>query len=140
MLKVVEEMRSFAPLGIGRDQFNKALDEIEREIAERYMLLPVDANGVPIHVGDYIKGEEELDPIVKVTGVAQNEFHGPMVQTDDAITGRWYCVVPGTVHVKPRTIEDVLIDFAEEVRGCCDTSETVGKYVAEIRELLGGAE
>lgn len=30
-------------------------DEIEREIAERYQLLPVDADGVPIRVGDVME-------------------------------------------------------------------------------------
>ena len=34
------------------DEVDDYLDEIEREIAERYMELPVDADGVPWHIGD----------------------------------------------------------------------------------------
>lgn len=30
-------------------EFDRLCDEIEREVAERYMELPVDADGVPIH-------------------------------------------------------------------------------------------
>ena len=37
---------------------NKLADEIEAEIAEKYMELPVDADGVPIHVGDMLKNAE----------------------------------------------------------------------------------
>lgn len=124
---------------------NSGISEIERELAERYMLLPVDSEGVPIRVGDFIKGAEELDPVVKVTGVAQNEFHGPMVQTDDAITGRWYCVAPGTVHVKTYTIEDVLTEFSERVcrsghQWGLDAPTVVPEYAAKLRELLKGEE
>lgn len=34
------------------EKWRKIADEIEAEIAERFMELPVDADGVPIHVGD----------------------------------------------------------------------------------------
>ena len=44
---------------------------IEREIAERYMLLPADADGVPIHVGDVLdppKGSEEYGRLIFESG------------------------------------------------------------------------
>ena len=37
-------------------------DEIERELAERYVELPLDADGVPIHVGDVMAYEDNTKP------------------------------------------------------------------------------
>ena len=42
-------------------------DEIQAEIDSRYMLLPVDAVGVPIHVGDEVVDYETPRRVVAVT-------------------------------------------------------------------------
>ena len=110
-------------------------DEIEREIQERYMLLPEDADGVPIRPGDQMtSGHKRVDglglqrwDVVAVNGLAFGAMDGTMRQAN--------CYR----HVKPRTLEDVLCDMIHEY-GCTDAlTETIAdKYAAEIRELLGG--
>lgn len=120
---------------------DKMADEIQAEVDERYMLLPVDADGVPIHVGDYIQHKDN-NP-VKVTGVAQNAFHGPMIQTENSITGHWWAIVDETHHVKTRTIDDVLVELLAscgrpELNGYDERA--VAKYADELREMMGGAE
>lgn len=45
--------------------FDRAVDDLEAEIAEWFMELPVDVDGVPIHIGDalrarYGKGKTKL--------------------------------------------------------------------------------
>lgn len=101
-------------------------DEIEREIVEHYMELPVDADGVPIHVGDIL---ERVDggPIQQACCI------GPYGFNDAPI----WCARDFR-HVKPRTVEDVLCDMIHEY-ACTDmtTEQTAAKYAVEIRDLLG---
>jgi len=105
-----------------REQCN----EIEREISERYMELPVDADGVPI------RPREEVS-----TGMGDN---GPIGHLEYWYPNHWVAVIeykPGQFtrydpaairHVKPRTIEDVL-------RDCVMQSMTVDRVVDGIPVL-----
>ena len=114
-------------------------DAIEAEIKSRYMLLPVDADGVPIHVGDVMcsagireKGHKVIVSAIFEDGFVEygsdNGLIGPLRQED------W-------VHAKPRAIEDVLKAFFHDALDA-DTFCTVrlddvlAKYAAEIRELM----
>ena len=81
-------------------------DEIEREIAEKYMELPVDAEGVPLHLNDEVVSLDTNAQLV-VTGIA-----------DDAVQVSCFSVWERGdhfVHVKPRTVEDVLMDYTRDV-------------------------
>ena len=106
-------------------------DEIEAEIDSRYMLLPVDADGVPIHVGDVMcsAGIREKGHKVFVSAIFEDGFVeygnyngliGPLRQED------W-------VHVKTRTLTDVLCDLFERKMTVTDAEQ-------ELRELMGGDE
>lgn len=116
-------------------------DEIEAEIADRYMLVPVDADDAPIHVGDEV---EWLDGngVYKVCGI------GTLVVLR---THESYCftIDPKCLRIiKPRTLEDVLAEFgiaaARELNADPDgygiSDKTIAKCVSEIRDLLGGDE
>jgi len=111
-------------------------DEIEREIAERYMELPVDAEGVPI------RPREEVS-----TGMGDN---GPIGHLEYWYPNHWVAVMeykPGQFtrydpaairHYKPRTIEDVLTDFAYKVCDMNNIADTeIKRYAVELRELMG---
>lgn len=121
-------------------------DEIEAEVAERFMELPVDADGVPVRVGDTVEfGENRNQGIVK----ALNErMVIAMHVDDDCMNYAKYGLLwdaGACRHVKPRTVEDVLDelfgvanladDYEQRTR-----AEIVGRYADELRELLGGAE
>ncbi len=110
-------------------------DEIEREIESRYMELPVDADGVPIRVGDVMcsAGIREKGHKVVVSAIFEDGFVeygsdngliGPLCQED------W-------VHVNPRTIEDVLRDLVDGIGSVdFDALTAIGEAADEIRELM----
>lgn len=75
-------------------------DEIEREIAEKYIELPVDADGIPICVGeDMVRTNDRLQPeVVRVIGVSGGSVffkHEGRVKQN---------VAHNLHHVKPRTL------------------------------------
>ena len=88
-------------------------DAIQAEVDERYMPLPLDADGVPIRVGDRLY-HNELGEII-CNGITfyhntwrvidEMDFHG-----EHRIRHAMECR-----HVKPRTVEDVTNDLANEV-------------------------
>ena len=105
-------------------------NEIEREIAERYMELPVDADGVPIHVGDVLERGYVVDYVAPNWCLA---------------TGRGAMYADMCHHVKPRTLEDVLKELACDVRrewveNAPLAEHVYSEYADKIRELMGGAE
>ena len=106
----------------------KIADAIEAEIAERYMELPVDADGVPWHIGDAIKDHGKLHRM-------SLDKYGWAFEGSTAIDPRLHR------HVNPRTIEDVLKAFFHDALDA-DTFCTVrlddvlAKYADEIRELM----
>lgn len=133
------------------ERWRKIADEIEREVSERFCELPVDEDGITIHVGDMVQGLGDSGPVqhlelwddawVVVFEFAPGQFTR---YSGDAVR-----------HVKPRTIEDVLEDFVRngvepisrenrevdlsDVAFCIDKGE-MRKYAAEIRELMGVGE
>lgn len=115
------------------DAVDGYLDEIEREIAERFMELPVDADGVPIRVGDELYSGE----VIAFGGLAEGGvvFVHRGFEDGNYILEAFASNV--THHVKPRTVEDVLREFAYKV---CDLNIAdcdVERYADELRELLG---
>lgn len=139
-MESIEELRKMDDaelIALGNGQYGRdyrhgsIADEIEREIAERYMELPLAADGVPIHVGDKMQyhGGEPFT----VCAVAPGVIHawaavklGERKTTDDYAPNR-------CTHYKPRTLEDVL--------QCAGVSVAVIEDVAaEIRELMEAGE
>lgn len=57
ILESIERLRKYGHDCCARvdDAIHDYADAIEREIAERYQILPLDAGGVPIRVGDVLK-------------------------------------------------------------------------------------
>ena len=120
-------------------------DEQQKYIDEHYQLLPCDADGVPIHVGEEMTCHGD---VFKVCAVAPAKIH------------RWVTVKLGEpqttysydptecAHYKLRTLEDVLAEFgiaaARELNADPDgygiSDKTIAKCVSEIRDLLGGDE
>lgn len=125
-----------AVVTVNEETIDAIADEIEAEIKERYQLLPVDADGVPVRPREKVS-----------TGMGE---HGPIEHLEYWHLNHWVAVIeykPGQFtrydpaairHVKPRTLEDVLADFAAEVEQDNNTIETARRYADEIRELLGG--
>ena len=145
-MESIEKLRKYAevhwePWDASRERLNESLDEIEQEIAERYIELPVDADGVPIHVGDYLESEEYDGRLFPCRGlnveVCKSGKRWTVCMSYDSYSGTSeYTPANRCRHVKPRTIEDVLREFADEVERCCDTTDTIAEYAEEIRGMM----
>ena len=118
------------------------LDAIEAEIAERFMELQVDADGVPIRVGDYLQLGETRGEVVALTYCPDNGKFSWEWQCD---TGDWYSTAFAH-HVKPRTLEGVLRDVWNEALDYAKSDmwrnpdEVFVERADEIRELMGVSE
>lgn len=148
-IKALEELRHHAHvLKGGSTDYNELFeiaDEIEAEIAERFVELPVDADGVPIHVGDEIECRTNgYDGTFTVFAIGNNVAVGNHdIEWIRRNPSKWFHVASFCTHVKPCTLEDVLREFTEKYQYCISDngrSITLAKYAAEIRELLGVSE
>ena len=144
-LESIERLRNyFKGDGMAHGAIHKLIDDVEREIAERYMKLPVDADGVPIRIGDNMEATDDVDedgrPYKQLaTGytMSKPDGKGNLWFTDDdgiAYDPRYSC------HVKPRTIEGVLKAFfhdALDADAYCTVrmDDVIAKYADELRQM-----
>lgn len=117
--KLREGVLEFAP-NIRR-KVCMALDEIEREVAYRYMLLPVDADGVPWHIGDVTENKNI------VNGITFDRHGAHFSSTRGDIDPSNH------MHGGPRTIEDVLFDYEANAL-------SLGEAAAELRGMMEADE
>lgn len=143
MIDSIENLRKMDDdelIALGNGQYvrdyrhGRIADEIEAEIAEKYMLLPVDADGVPIHVGDMVYSASTPDG-VKVGWVESLSFCDISALYRNADAFRH----------KRRTIEDVLRDVARDSRSVryedgedVLTDELIAQYANEIHGMVVG--
>lgn len=108
-------------------------DAIEAEIESRYMLLPVDADGVSIRCGDEVTTDALFNEKWSVFAVASDYWVDIDGYTHNLCT---------THHVNPRTIEDVLCEYGKR---CCarmtsnnngTDDQLITKYAAEICRVI----
>lgn len=137
-MKSIDNLREYALTAANVNATTRAVlagyvDEIEREVADM-VPLPVDADGVPIHVGDVMEWDNGTFTVheLKVTEdgwTTWDEQHGYTVHTDE------------THHHAP-TVEDVLREFTDEVwNRCCEGAtasdsgidELVAEYAAKLQ-------
>lgn len=106
--------------------FDAACDAIEQAIAERYMELPLDADGKPWHIGD----RTESDDCVRAIGHKTIVYDFAENDCDWAHT---------RTHEKPDTIEDVLrglVALAEDTSGGRLDDGDIEGFADEIRRLV----
>ena len=108
------------------------IDGIEREVADM-VPLPVDADGVPIHVGDVM--ELAGGDVEKVESMHNYGNEGWSVTTTHNAT-----VIPWSArHHHAPTVEDVLREFGidwEHESDCEDRDALLKEYAAKLR-LVG---
>ena len=119
--------------------FKALADEIEREIAEKYMEKPLDADGKVINIGDELEfyGEPftvawiEYEEIGVYVGKAYKDGKIP------------YAFGPGEcIHVKPDPVRELLEEFANSGTatgngGVLFEVALIDEYAARIREAVG---
>ena len=112
------------------EKYRAAVDAMLKE----YVELPVDADGVPIHVGDELTNGEDLPAKVRCMVLDES---GWMVSTREL---RGYGVPPATLrHVQPDSWESIIEDAANFA---LDTQHTAGRislepFVERCRRLAG---
>ena len=122
-------------------------DEIEAEIERDYMRLPVDADGVPIRVGDKLMTDNEDSSLygreLFVTAVSEHHIPYQILPYEGDGHYRTGCLA-NIRHVKPRTLEDVLREMLDrEGDGIGlrefnrDFDAFVEHYADEIRAMFG---
>lgn len=126
-----------------RRKVGELADAIEQEIAERYVKLPLDANGEYIHVGDEVDflGHSTVDAIGKDGEVfifASNWLDGVFVQRACELR-----------HYHKPTLEDVLSECCSKyhnllIESMSDSphnlpspSEIIDEYAEKVREVVG---
>lgn len=111
-------------------------ERIEQEVSERFMELPLDADGVPIRVGDVV--EAGFDGTQEIAGVSGENSDFPYVFffPDDGTEAQW-CEAQDCHHHAP-TVEDVLREFAEKITDSQipDVHPTYEEAVAEYAQRL----
>ena len=100
----------------------------------QWVKLPVDADGVPIHVGDMM---EWCDPDGEVTVTCEVDAVGvECFFAWDGANGRYAQKCANVYrHHHPPTVEDVLRAMLDalDVDVCADPDETIAEYAAKLR-------
>jgi len=107
---------------------------LEQADPETHMLVPRDADDMPIHIGDEMEGADAITNGQRCT-VRGFELNNK---------GEWEWISDHQVRHKCRwwrrylkpTVEDMLREFGDEVRMCCDTEGTIAEYAAKLREVM----
>ena len=109
-------------------------DEQQRFIDEHYQLLPVDADGVPIHVGDVMEWCDSGETLT-VEGIGRD-----VLFYIDGGNAEW-TAARNKRHRHAPTVEDVLREFVDalDIDRCEDFNATIAEYAAKLR-LAGDAE
>ena len=127
-----------------------AINAIEREILERYMLLPVDADGAPIHVEDVLECHANgYDGAFTVFAIGSNVVVGNHdIEWVGRNSSKWFHVASFCTHVKPDSLKELLSELANEIWETNCTCQTTWsdsgldgiekRYAERIRELMGG--
>lgn len=145
-IKALEDLRVYANgwrngFGGHPSDVETLADRIEREVSQRFIPLPCDEDGVLIHVGDVVQGLGDAGPVQHI-----ELWDDGWVVVFEFAPGQFTRYSGDAVrHVKPRTVEDVLADFANEVARQGHQIGLTGRelamrYADEIRELMGVKE
>lgn len=113
------------------ENYEAIADEIEQEVSERYMELPLDADGVPIRVGDVLTDGEYKFKVFELAAFGDGSWS---IRNED---GNAWAACDVTHHHEP-TVEDVLREMHLEIdrrceRGSIDYDELFAKYAAKLQ-------
>lgn len=152
-MSITDELREFYQRADGyelwcprhRRELAEIADRIDAELAERYMPLPVDANGVPIKVGDVLDPPRDCKDYVPlmVTRLTYDSYENEWFFDGEAggftgLLGEHMDVAGWTHHHEP-TVEDVLREMlqrSEDMRHgpkAFDPFELIDEYAAKLR-------
>lgn len=139
-INALEELRMLSTArmdGWLRIDTQKIADNIEAEIAKKFVALPVDEEGDVLRIGDELKCQGKSILLNSLSWDGRKWY-----ATETIVSSGWY-PVHLCRHVKPRTIEDVLRDVWKEAIDYAKSDmwrnpdEAFAERADEIRELMG---
>lgn len=124
----------FETVWITKSALLKDLDAIEREVEERYVELPKDADGEYIHIGDRVEDNERVARIVLTDGSWEPSVYIEMLP---GVLHEHFCNEISHYHAP--TVEDVLEEYRIRYYDLVTDMEckniTNEEYVQGIKEL-----
>ena len=96
------------PASVHHDPIMNMTRAVQDELKERFIELPVDADGVPIHVNDEMESKYHPDKVFIVKRLKYSEGHGWMIggaTREDLGEYHLYCCL-NCHHYEPPTVED----------------------------------
>lgn len=123
----------YETVSITRSCLLKYLDAIEREVEERYIELPKDKSGVPIHLGDKVR--TKLGSTYTVARITREDYEGTTTWYIEDFASNYSLGSKDLTICKPPTVGDVLRDFAY----CCEegaTEQSIDEIIAEYAPKL----
>jgi hypothetical protein len=135
-MKALDELRNcferfalFNP-ATAESVLNERADEIEKELKERYIELPLDKDGVPIHVGDKMVDNDNYEFVV-----IELDFKDTGNQVVGVVESIEYIYSPSKiVHYHEKPIEDMLRNLVTKARQI-DVDGSPMLKESDIREL-----
>lgn len=130
-MDILEDLRKYASNFCGHigTSLNCIIDDIDIGLAKRYLLLPVDADCIPIHIGDMMV--DEFGHVFKVDGYKWWGDKWWVFQDTSIQSPAELCT-----HYKPPTVEDLLKEFGEEWSATLEDYELdvlIAEYADKIR-------
>lgn len=118
------------------------LDEIERENAEKYMELPCDCEGVPIHIGDKMERISSKDYLVGSGEVVGYSFKdGEVAILTQALPAPIHSRPGMLYHVNPDPVKRLLEKLVRDVYGSyyltAEQYKRIDECTMRIKEALG---
>lgn len=168
MESITNELRTYVGLSDGAVQrsihaiadridteYEKAIRELNN-LANASVLLPLDADGVPIHIGDVMENlREDLEPRLhhrfKVYGIHYRDCEQMCSLTEDGYPTILYRANECR-HYHAPTVEDLLLEACKVYHGLMiesmsdvahdmhAPSEIIAEYAAKLRAIIEGPE
>lgn len=118
------------PMSANHDLIRDATRAVQRELKERYVELPKDANDVPIHIGNMLN----CGKVCRIE-IANDGDHKVYFATRPD-NPHLECHLCRYVHHKPPTVEDVLREFADEYDSVSGYAPDENVVLAKFAERL----
>jgi len=112
----------------------RLLKAVQGEVDSRYMELPSDARNEPWRIGDKFgfAGADGRKHVCTVSGIGDGEVFFYYDEHSDSTKHRHFNA-KAIHHVKQRTVEDVLREFAYKVCDLNVSDDAIAAYAAELQ-------
>ena len=115
--------------------YKRLLRECNRFCEDNYMQLPRDVNGEVIHLYDELAGYGYPNGGVVCKAIVNDQMI--LVGRITDIYHEWLLWDACKCHrYKRPTVEDVLREFGDKARRCCDTEDTIAEYAKKLKEAM----